>query len=241
MPSRNGPSASHRPPLEKWPLRSYNAGDQFVRIYDRRKARDPVTGKVLYKPVDFNPTLVKDRPEVRGRFSARDSKDPAEWYSYLYLGENRVDERTALLECIDTLSLGRTADGCARLLDVSTVGHLSFAYARLRRSVTLVDLTTEPSANVFKAQLSVIQGSNHRVTRQWARYLRGLAPELDGICYTPKRYGSAEDGANLVFFAPHRRNGDMLEEDCAEVEFDSGRGIMRLLYLSRFTGIHPNI
>jgi hypothetical protein len=193
----------------------------------------------MYLPIDFNPVLVEDKPHIRGRFSARNHKDTSEWYSYLYLGEHRVDERTTLLECIDTLSLGRSVDGTDRVLDLPSVSHLSFVYVRLRRSITLIDLTNEPNADIFGAQLSVLQGTNHRLTRRWARYLRSVAPQVDGLCYTPKKWGSAEDGTNLVLFCPHGMNGDMLDDEFSEVPLNSGPGIARLIHLSHYTHLQP--
>jgi len=187
--------------------------------------------------VDFNPTLVDDKPRVRGRFSARQSRDPREWYSYLYLGEQKMDERTALLECIDILGLGLTSDGASRALDIGAVSNLSFAYMKLSRNITLLDVTSEPHASVFQAQLETIEGSNYRATRRWGRYFREVAPFVDGICYKPKKYGSDQDGVNIVLFAPHRKNGDMIAGEFHEVPLDSHAGIGRMIYLSSITNI----
>lgn len=221
-------------------MRSFKAGDRFVRVYDHTKAFNG-SGVRLYNPTDFNSTLVKDQPRVRGRFSARKHKDPTEWFSYLYLGELRIDERTALLECVDVLSLARSLDNAHRVLDISSVAHLSLVYASLRRSITLLDITSQPKADVFQAELAVLQGDNHRLTRRWARYFRQVAPYVDGLCYTPKKYGSAEDGANVVLFGPHGGHGDMMDDRFVEAPLSSPAGIGRLLSLSGVTNIAPNV
>ena len=233
------PDERHRPPQVEHPLRSFKPGAQFVRIFDHAKSMGP-DGVELYTPIDFNPTLVDDKPHVRGRFSARKSRDLAEAYSYLYVGEYRKDERTAILECLDILSLGRSSDGATRILEMSHVEHLSFAYLTLCRPITLLDLTTAPNLDVFKAEMAVIQGNNYRRTRRWGRYFRRLSsPYADGLCYTPRCYASTEGGCNVVLFTEHLHNGDMFSPDFRVVRMSSREGLGRLLATKDATKISP--
>lgn len=235
------PDLSHSVPGTDVPLRSFRAGAHFARIYDRTKSIDPASGSRSYLPLDFNSKLIPDKKRKRGRFSACLGTEPSERYSYLYLGEERHDERTVLLECIDLLHLGRTDHerGIDRLLDVDSVGHLSFVYASLKRPITLLDITTSPYADRFKARLEILQGDDHQLTREWGRYFRGVADFVDGFCYTPKKYGSAEYGANVVLFADYECNGTMLHDEYSEFALNSREGIARLTALSSVTNICP--
>jgi len=227
------PLPSHSPPPSAWEIKSFQAGEYFVRIYDHEKATDKATGARLYRPIDFNSTLLDDSPDTRGRYSARKTRNKSEYYSYLYVGEQQVDERAALLECIDVLSLGRSADNATRMVDLASLASLSFVYARLRRPVTLLDISSEPNASVFLADFAVLQGKNYRLTRRWARYFRATAPYLDGLYYSPVRYGSCQFGGNIVLFGPHGDNPDILSSEYTEFTLDSPAGRGRLLALSR--------
>lgn len=222
------------------PLRSFQSDVTFVRIFDHTKSVDSSTGVVRYRPIDFNPTLVRDEPDVRGRFSAREGGDPSERYSYLYVGEQRVDERTALLECVDILGCGRySKKDKTRIIDLASLSHLSISYMTLRRAVTLLDVSTEPNASKFMAELRYLQGDNHRITRRWGRYFRHVAPGIDGICYTPKQYGSSEHGVNVVFFAEHGQSGDMFRDDFYQISLASRQGYWRLVELAKHTNLFP--
>jgi hypothetical protein len=225
------PKTKHRPIVRPSLLKTMRQGDGVVRIFDVRKAEHGG-----YGPFDFNPKLVEDKPDVRGRYSARASKKSSEHYSYLYVGQNVMDERVALLECIDILSLGRTDDGAARLIDMGSIANLAFAYTTFARNVTLLDISTMPNADVFLADFDVLRGVNHRLTRRWARYFREIAPGIDGLYYMPARYSSTEYGGNCVLFAPHGSNGDHLSTTCTIARFD-GHGVWRLRALQEVTNL----
>lgn len=227
------PDLNHVPPSHHWEFKSFMPGARFIRIVDHEKSVDPSTGRPRYSPTDFNPTLVLDKPHVRGRFSARRHRDRSERYSYLYLGELVKDERLALLECIDVLSLGRTENDGYRLLDEASVQNLSFAYITLKRATTLLDISTEPFAGVFKANLDTLGGRNHRMTRRWARYFRKVAPHVDGLYYRPAKYGTDASGGNVVLFAEHEQNGDMIEAEHTTVKLTEKAGVARLVALGK--------
>ncbi len=133
---------------ERIPLRTFRSGSQFVRVFDIVKAE--LHG---YSGCDFNPTRVQDEPDVRGRFSARMIDDDAdlvvESYSYLYLGEQKVDERTAFLECIDLLSLPISPRNGMFEVSHSLLRDLGFAYAELQRNATLVDVNIIHIYNIY--------------------------------------------------------------------------------------------
>lgn len=225
------PDKKHLPDRAQWELKSFMPGARFVRVYNHTKAVDPSTGVARYRPIDFNSTLVKDKRNVRGRFSARQHHNAIEHYSYLYLGEQALDERVALLECIDVLSLGRHRDDGFRLLDQAAVQDLSFAYIKLRKPITLLDISTEPFAGIYKADLATLGGDNYRATRRWGRYFRRVAPELAGLYYRPVKYGTDRTGGNVVLFAPHMQHGDMIDEDFTTVRLTDREGVARLLAL----------
>lgn len=231
-PTAHRPRKSHRPAAQSLPLRTIRQGAGVVRIFDAEKA---AAGG--YAPFDFNPTLVEDRPEIRGRYSARKTKSPSEWYSYLYVGENVADERVAILECIDLLSLGRSSDRVKRLIDVGSISNLAFAYTTIARNVTLLDISTMPNADIFLADFEVLQGSNYRLTRRWGRYFRSVAQGIDGLYYMPVRYRSTEYGGNIVLFSPHGTHGDQLSRDAKTALFSEDAGLWRLRALEEYINL----
>lgn len=219
-------------------IRTFPAGSKFVRIYNEVKASG---ASPPYSAADFNPTLLVDKKSVRGRFSAIRDCDPSEHYSYLYIGDNHIDERCALLEAVDVVKATPVSGRKARILNLSEpdFGELSFAYFESTREIEAIDLTNEPAAYAFRAQLEHIQGKDYRIPRAWARYLRRQVPDADGIAYNPLRYGSTEQGPNLVLFAPHKSNGDMVRIEKPEVSFASREGYNRLSDLATVTGLLP--
>lgn len=204
-------------------------GSLVVRIFDANKAREGG-----YSAFDFNPTILEDRPDQRGRYSACSAKFRKDVYSYLYVGEVLTDERAAFLECIDVLSLGRDEGGVRRRLRMRALNPYAFAYSRCARDLILLDISNRPYADVFKAPWEVLQGKNHRLTRRWARYFRSKCKNIDGLYYCPVRYGNTEAGGNVVLFAEHGTNGDQLTKDSEIISMRSSLGRQKLRNLARY-------
>lgn len=223
------PDLMHRPGRGDMRLKVIKPGSQVLRIFDAKKAT-----ALGYKPFDFNPTVLKDYPSERGRYSSARQRPREEWYSYLYVAEHTTDERVALLECIDILGLSRFPNG-RRHIDLKMLQHLAFAYTQSARPLTLLDISSRPKVDVFKASFEVLQGHNYQLTRRWGRYFRSLNPDLDGFYYCPIRYGNTECGGNMVLFAPHNMQGDQLLTNGTVVPFDSPGGRARLVALEADT------
>lgn len=230
---RSSPLWSFRPDLDDLDLlKTVPRGQELVRIFDHEKA----AGK--YGAFSYNPCLVPDLPENRGRYSARKSRRRSEWYSYLYVAENLIDESVALMECVNILGLGRETNGSRRLVDIAALANLSFAYATTDRPLTLLDVSSRAQADKLFADFSVLTGVDHRLTRAWARYFRSLAPWIDGLYYSPSQFGSIARGANFVLFAPHRADGDHISPIQRTVQFTDIAGRARLRSLQRTTNMH---
>lgn len=232
MDLRRWPKFKYLPTKKKVNYKTLPRGSALVRIFDIAKSR--ING---YKAFDYNPTLVEDRRDVRGRYSACKTKFHPDAYSYLYVGEQLTDERVVLLECIDIISLRRDERDCRRRVPRKLLKNLAFAYVRCSRDLNLLNISTRPLADAFRAPWDVLQGRDHSLTRQWARYFRSICPEIDGLYYCPIPYGTSADGGNVILFAKHGENGDHLDEEVNIVPFSSLDGINKLKQLEQHTNM----
>jgi hypothetical protein len=227
---RTRPLASYTPTDPAWV--SLELGAKLVRIYDHEDA-----AKNGFTFTDFNPTMVKDRRWVRGRFSSTRRKP----FSYLYLGQNEVDERIAILEYLDYKDMQRDGSNEARRrIRRAQVAHLSFAYFEVVNQIPLVDITNRPDARRLKANLDVLEGKNHKLTREWARYIRKVVPTNQGLLYRPNRYGSTAEGFAVVLFAPHFQSSSSIQPVGLPIPLADPAGRDRLLRCSDATNFVPD-
>lgn len=226
---RDTPLWGFKPDLAKLTV-TIPRGQQLVRIFNADKA--DVGG---YSAFDYNPKLiVDDRPSVRGRYSARAPQRPGERpYSYLYVAELKVDEVSALMECIYFLGYGRRRGKSTRLVDYSSIRSLAFAYTTTLRPLTLLDISSSPKADHILADFHVLQGFDYQKTREWAAYFRSVSPHFDGIYYSPVQYGSMDRGGNILLFGPPGANGDHLAQERTVTRFDEHGGRARLFAIQR--------
>lgn len=175
-------------------------GTRLTRIYDRDAASDPRRG---YSSLDYNPVPIHpDRSRNRGRFSATREVRPTgeNNYAYMYVADGKNGLRTAIWETISFHGIRRSTT--EYLLPSRIFKGRAIRYMDTTRRLYVVNVRDQNDCWPLKADITAIQGSNHRVTRAWAHYIRRVIPHVEGL-----RYRSYKDGKGdaLVLFErlPH--------------------------------------